>query len=138
MPSTRVNGGINRGELLKLTGVERPPQGRNYGRISNYNSNGNTLVNYLNHKTIREDQSKIKITGVGNHPTREKHMERTDKRKDIIILILIGIIIGIGIATWIRERQLDNMEWYENRIQCLEEAPRYHNAWCDDNNNLIK
>lgn len=65
-------------------------------------------------------------------------MERKDKRKDIIILILIGIIIGIGIATWIRERQLDNMEWYENRIQCLEEAARYHNAWCDDANNLIK
>ena len=60
------------------------------------------MANYLNNKTIREDKSKIEITGVGNHPTREKHMERTDKRKDIIILILIGIIIGIGIATWIR------------------------------------
>ena len=96
------------------------------------------MANYLNHKTIREDKSKIKITGVGNHPYKGETMGRTDKRKDIIILILIGIIIGIGIATWIRERQLDNMEWYENRIQCLEEAPRYHNAWCDDNNNLIK
>lgn len=65
-------------------------------------------------------------------------MERTDKRKDIVIFILIGIIIGIGAATWMRERQLDNMEWYENRIQCLEEAARYYNAWCDDANNLIK
>lgn len=65
-------------------------------------------------------------------------MKQTDKRKDIIIFILIGIIIGIGIATWIRERQLDNVEWYENRIQCLEEAARNYNAWCDDANNLIK
>lgn len=65
-------------------------------------------------------------------------MERTDKRKDIVIFILIGIIVGVEIATWIRERQLDNMEWYENRIQCLEEAARYYNAWCDDANNLIK
>lgn len=65
-------------------------------------------------------------------------MEQTDKRKDIIIFILIGVIIGIGIATWIRERQLDNIEWYEDRIQCLEEASRNYNAWCDDANNLIK
>ena len=96
------------------------------------------MVNHLSLETSRESKSKIKLTGVGNHPTKGETMERTDKRKDIIILILIGIIIGIGIATWIRERQLDNMEWYENRIQCLEEAPRHHNAWCDDANNLIK
>ena len=96
------------------------------------------MANHLSIKTIREDKSKINNRG-GKPPHKgETTMERKDKRKDIIILILIGIIIGIGIATWIRERQLDNMEWYENRIQCLEEAPRYHNAWCDDNNNLIK
>ena len=96
------------------------------------------MANYSSRKTIREDKSKINNRG-GQPPHKgETTMERKDKRKDIIILILIGIIIGIGIATWIRERQLDNMEWYENRIQCLEEAPRYHNAWCDDNNNLIK
>ena len=65
-------------------------------------------------------------------------MERTDKRKNIIIFILIGVVIGITIATWIRERQLDDMDWYEARIQCLEQAPRYHNAWCDDNNQLVK
>ena len=65
-------------------------------------------------------------------------MKQKDNRKDIIILILIGIVIGVGIATWIRERPLDNMEWYEARIQCLEQAPKYHNAWCDDDNNLIK
>ena len=65
-------------------------------------------------------------------------MKQKDNRKDIIILILIGIVIGVGIATWIRERQLDNMEWYAARIQCLEQAPQYHNAWCDDDNNLIK
>lgn len=95
------------------------------------------MANHLSIKTSREDKSKINNRG-GQPPHKEKNMERKDKRKDIIILILIGIVIGIGIATWIRERQLDNMEWYENRIQCLEEAPRYHNAWCDDNNNLIK
>ena len=65
-------------------------------------------------------------------------MERKDNRKDIIILILIGIVIGVAIATWIRERQVDNIEWYEARIQCLEQVPQYHNAWCDDYNNLIK
>ena len=95
------------------------------------------MANHLSIKTIREDKSKINNRG-GQPPHKGETMERTDKRKDIIILILIGIVIGIGIATWIRERQLDNMEWYENRIQCLEEATRYHNAWCDDNNNLIK
>lgn len=96
------------------------------------------MANHLSIKTSRED--KIKVNNWGGQPPHkgETTMQRTDKRKDIIILILIGIIIGIGIATWIRERQLDNMEWYENRVQCLEEAPRYHNAWCDDNNNLIK
>lgn len=96
------------------------------------------MANHLSCKTSRESKSKIKITGERKLPHKGETMKITDKRKDIIILILIGIIIGIGIATWIRERQLDNMEWYENRIQCLEEAPRYHNAWCDDNNNLIK
>lgn len=65
-------------------------------------------------------------------------MERTDKRKNIIIFILIGVVIGITIATLIREIQLNNVEWYEARIQCLEQAPRYHNAWCDDNNQLVK
>ena len=96
------------------------------------------MANHLSCKTSRKNQ--IKVNNRGGQPPHkgETTMERKDKRKDIIILILIGIIIGIGIATWIRERQLDNMEWYENRIQCLEEAPRYHNAWCDDNNNLIK
>ena len=95
------------------------------------------MANHLSSKTSRE--SKIKVNNWGGQPPHKgEKMERTDKRKDIIILILIGIIIGIGIATWIRERQLDNMEWYENRIQCLEQAPKYHNAWCDDNNNLIK
>ena len=95
------------------------------------------MANHLSIKTSREGKSKINNRG-GQPPYKGETMERTDKRKDIIILILIGIIIGIGIATWIRERQLDNMEWYENRIQCLEEAARYHNAWCDDANNLIK
>ena len=95
------------------------------------------MANHLSIKTSREDKIKIN-NGGGQPPHKGETMERTDKRKDIIILILIGVIIGIGIATWIRERQLDNMEWYENRIQCLEEASRYHNAWCDDANNLIK
>ena len=65
-------------------------------------------------------------------------MKRKDNRKDIIILVLIGIIIGGLIATWIREAELNHAEWYESRIQCLEKATRYHNAWCDDDNNLIK
>lgn len=96
------------------------------------------MVNHLSLKTSREDEIKVNNRG-GKPPHKgEKNMQRTDKRKDIIILILIGIVIGIGIATWIRERQLDNMEWYENRIQCLEEASRYHNAWCDDANQLVK
>ena len=96
------------------------------------------MANHLSIKTSRED--KIKVNNWGGQPPHkgEKNMERADKRKDIIILILIGIVIGIGIAAWIRERQLYNMDWYENRIQCLEEASRYHNAWCDDANNLIK
>ena len=96
------------------------------------------MANHLSIKTSREGKSKINNRG-GKPPCKgEKNMERKDKRKDIIILILIGIIIGMVIAAWIRERQLYNMDWYENRIQCLEEAPRYHNAWCDDANNLIK
>ena len=65
-------------------------------------------------------------------------LRQANNFKKAIIFILIGVIIGIGIATLIRERQLDNMEWYEARVQCLEQAPRYHNAWCDDNNQLIK
>lgn len=67
-----------------------------------------------------------------------EELRQANNFKKAIIFILAGIIIGVGIATWIRERQLDNMEWYENRIQCLEEAARYYNAWCDDANNLIK
>lgn len=67
-----------------------------------------------------------------------EELRRANNFKKAVIFILIGIIAGIGIATTIREKQLDNIEWYENRIQCLEEAARYHNAWCDDANNLIK
>lgn len=67
-----------------------------------------------------------------------EELRKANNFKKAVIFILIGIIAGIGIATTIREKQLDNIEWYEARIQCLEQAPRYHNAWCDDANNLIK
>lgn len=67
-----------------------------------------------------------------------EELRKANNFKKAVIFVLIGIIAGIGIATTIREKQLDNIEWYEARIQCLEEAPRYHNAWCDDANNLIK
>lgn len=74
------------------------------------------------------------------HYEREEYtkLKKANAIKSIILLVLLGVVIGMFIATWIRECQLDNMEWYENRIQCLEEAARYHNAWCDDANNLIK
>ena len=67
-----------------------------------------------------------------------EELRRANDFKKAVIFILIGVIVGIGIATTIREKQLDNMEWYEARIQCLEQAPKYYNAWCDDNNQLIK
>ena len=55
-------------------GVERPPQGRiNYGRISNTNSNGTTLVNYSSRKTIREDKSKINNRG-GQPPIQGRNI----------------------------------------------------------------
>ena len=72
-----------------------------------------------------------------NRNREAEELKKTNNIKTIIILVLAGMVIGMGITTWIRERELDNMEWFEERIQCLEEAPRYYNSWCNDNNVLI-
>lgn len=57
-------------------------------------------------------------------------------KKDLKIIITAGLILAAGVIGWISCANF--YEWREDRKECEAQAAKIEQAWCDDNNNLIK
>lgn len=78
-----------------------------------------------------------------NDKLRERNMEsmcmeqqyRTTKMWAIIATAVAVTLAGV---MFMQHCDVKYERWIKERAICLEQAQYYENAWCDDNNNLVK